>query len=182
MAVNARRSRSNAQSIIETVVGIIFLIPIVLFLFDIGILVLANTANDNLAKQAARAAGGAAPPPPVDPQLMVPMSASDPNRGARRNLFKGPALAAADKVINTYKATSKSSFMTDISRAQMYYDGEALGPGTGPATVDPGPSNVSVVVHMTARAPVPFPGFDTTREFYARAVEPIVALPPDKEP
>ncbi|MFN8656102.1 MAG: hypothetical protein U0105_07165 [Candidatus Obscuribacterales bacterium] len=53
----------RGQSIVETVVGIIFLIPIVLFLLDVSVLVMAQTANDNLAKSAARAAASATPGP-----------------------------------------------------------------------------------------------------------------------
>lgn len=52
-------NRRRGQSIIETVVGIIFLIPIVLFLLDVSVLVMAQTANDNLAKSMARAAASA---------------------------------------------------------------------------------------------------------------------------
>ncbi len=54
-----RRPRTQGQSIVETVVGIIFLIPIVLFLFDVAVLVLASSADDNLAKSACRAAASA---------------------------------------------------------------------------------------------------------------------------
>lgn len=50
------RKRLVGQSIVEVVVGMLILVPIGLFLLDVGTLVLAQTANDTLAKSAARAA------------------------------------------------------------------------------------------------------------------------------
>jgi Flp pilus assembly protein TadG len=48
--------RRSGSSLIETTAGLLVLLPIVLFLVDIVALVLVQTANDSLAKQAARAA------------------------------------------------------------------------------------------------------------------------------
>ena len=48
--------RQKGQALIETAVAGIFLIPIVLFLIDVGIMVLCNMTNDECAKNAARAA------------------------------------------------------------------------------------------------------------------------------
>ena len=50
------RSRKKGSSIVETAVGLIFVIPIVLLLVDSISLVIAHTANDALCKQCARAA------------------------------------------------------------------------------------------------------------------------------
>lgn len=55
--MNALRERqTTGQSAIELVAGIILLVPIMLFLFDVMVLVLANQANDDVAKRACRAA------------------------------------------------------------------------------------------------------------------------------
>lgn len=165
----SRRRGTNAQSIIETVVGIIFLIPIVLFLFDIGVLILANTANDNLAKQAARAAAGATPGPNVDP--------ADPGNLPQ---FENAARTAADRVVNNFKTGRTSGYLTNIALAKIYYNGKVIHSAIAPSggDVDPGLGNVAVFTQIIAVAPVPFPGFDTKRTFFAKAVEPIVALPP----
>lgn len=174
MRVFSTRSRRRAQSIIETVVGIIFLIPIVLFLFDVGVLLLANTANDNLAKQAARAAASAHPePPPADPLANVGQYKLKAEKAAGTG-------AGTEGVIDRYATSSKSTFMTNIRRAAMFYNGDVVGTTDGglPSNANPGLGNVSVTTSMSVQVPVPFPGFDTKRTFYARAVEPIVALPP----
>jgi Flp pilus assembly protein TadG len=81
------RRRRRGQSIIETVVGIIFLIPLVLFLLDVSVLVMAQTANDNLAKSAARAAASATNGP-----------------GGLGN--STVARAAADRVLNDFALSS----------------------------------------------------------------------------
>jgi hypothetical protein len=139
------------------------MIPIVLFLFDVAILVLANTANDNLAKQAARAAASA-----VDPA----------------NNNQGSPTVAQQAAQNTVNHFATSGFIANVQFAYMFYNGagtnvsSGLGAPPALATADPGPGNVAVTIAMEARAPVPFPGFSTDRVFWARAVEPIVALPP----
>jgi hypothetical protein len=173
--MRAYRHRRRAQSIIETVVGIIFLIPIVLFMFDVGLLILANTSNDNLAKQAARAAASAQPDPPLDDAGMQAQKA------AGYPAFRTAANTAATNIVNNYKAGSKSGWMTDITYQKMWYNGVAVGGGAipGGGDVDPGVGNVAVFTSMQVQLPVPFPGFDTTRTFFAKAVEPIVAIPPE---
>jgi len=170
------RHRASAQSIIETVVGIIFLIPIVLFLFDVGVLVLANTANDTLAKQCARAAASATPPQPND----------QPTPGNVATFFPPAAKTAAENVVTNYAPSGKNGYLNDITLAKMYYNG-AVVPVTNASTptsadTDPGPGNVACFTKVRAVAPVPFPGFDTSRIFYAKATEPIVAIPPTLGP
>lgn len=54
--IRRRRGQRHGQSLIEVIVGSFMLIPIALFGVDMTAIVLANTANDNLAKSAARAA------------------------------------------------------------------------------------------------------------------------------
>jgi hypothetical protein len=51
------KSRNGkAQSIIELVVGLIFIVPILLFLVDIGTIIIGVNVNDNVCREAARAA------------------------------------------------------------------------------------------------------------------------------
>lgn len=55
--VKRKRFRGKrGSSIVETAVGLLLLIPVALFLVDLVSIVLVQTANDQLAKQAARAA------------------------------------------------------------------------------------------------------------------------------
>jgi len=56
--MNRFSSKNKGQLSIELIAGLIILIPIVLFLLDVGAVVLANSINDDLAKRSARAAGG----------------------------------------------------------------------------------------------------------------------------
>lgn len=55
-AIRNKRRTAKAQSLVETVAGLVVLVPVVLALLDIGVLVIAGTISNNLAKQAARAA------------------------------------------------------------------------------------------------------------------------------
>src|SRR5215472_12227331 len=58
--IDYRRSRRNrGSSIIETAAGLFVVIPILLFFMDIGYVLLAQMANDALAKEAARASAEA---------------------------------------------------------------------------------------------------------------------------
>ncbi len=160
------------------------MIPIVLFLFDIAVLVLGNTANDNLAKQAARAAASA----------VNSSGQGDPTS----------AQNAAGTIVGQFQT---SGFINAVSFPYIYFDGvspsnpatstnvfngkptftislsvstAALDPNGVPAVAqnDPGPGNVAVVTAMQVQPPVPFPYIGTTRVFFARAVEPIVSVSP----
>jgi len=51
-----RLKRKRGQALIETIVGLFIFVPVVLFLIDVIALVMAQTANDALAKDCARAA------------------------------------------------------------------------------------------------------------------------------
>lgn len=150
------------------------MVPIVLFLFDIAVLVLGNTANDNLAKQAARAAASA-------------VTSSNTGSGT-------VAQTAAQTVINQF---ATSGFINAVAFSYIYYDGQSpsdpsLGVGVyqnapsasgwsaAPAIAqqDPGPGNVAIVTAMNVQPPVPFPIIGGQRIFFARAVEPIVSISP----
>jgi len=155
-----KRRGSIAQSIVETVVGIIFLVPIVLFLFDIAVLVLANTANDNLAKNAARAAASAT------------VSGSTDGSGSA-----SIAGTAAQGIIANF---ATSGIIPVVQMQSLNWQGQSpgtAGPGPHNNNPNPGPGLVSVVIRMDIQPPVPFPGVDR-KTYYARAVEPIVSEPP----
>jgi len=51
-----KRRKKNGGAIVETVAGLFVVIPVVLFLIDVVSMVLAQMANDALAKDCARAA------------------------------------------------------------------------------------------------------------------------------
>ena len=54
-----RTRKSNGAGIVEAVVGLFVVIPLVLALVDVGSMVVCQTSNDAMAKQAARAAAAA---------------------------------------------------------------------------------------------------------------------------
>ena len=155
------RRKPLAQSIIETVVGIIFLIPIVLFLFDVAVLVLSNTANDNLAKSAARAAA----------------SATDASGKGNGDDANKAAVAIADNFATSpIIQKSGGSFVTGFewnggSGNASVKSGEAITP-------TPGDGQVAVITTMKVVLPVPFPFLPSSTDFKAKAVEPIVSIAP----
>lgn len=154
--------RNSAQSIVETVVGIIFLVPIVLFLLDIAVLVMANTANDNLAKTVARAAASA-----------KDVSTSEGTAAA--------GFSAATAAANTFAESgiigksSSGSFLTGYSwNGTGSPDSQgAAWPGSLPT---PNIGDVGVVTSMKVSLPVPFPFLPSQIDFQAKAVEPIVSI------
>lgn len=155
---------TRAQSLIETLVGVIVLIPIVLFLFDVAALVLANSANDNLAKHCARAAASAT-------------NAAGTGDG-------NAAQAAAVRISNNF-ATSliiKKPTTGGVGGSYVTFFDWA-GPtrvtaGTNEGGAPPAANGQVVVIStMLVNMPVPFPFFQEAH-FRARAVEPIVSIPP----
>lgn len=159
MPKSGQRKRLG-QSIIETVVGIIFLIPIVLFLFDVAVLVLSNTANDNLAKSAARAAA----------------SATDASGKGNGNDAKTAASNIADNFATSpIIQKSGDSFVTGFEwnggSGNDVKSGEAITPA-------PSDGQVAVITTMKVVLPVPFPFLPASQDFKAKAVEPIVSIAP----
>lgn len=154
--------RSSGQSIIETVVGITFLIPIVLFLLDIGVLVLANTTNDNMAKTIARAAASARD--------------SSSSEGSGPAAYSA-ALAAANKFSESAIITKPAagSFVTGYCWNGLGNEDKqgSSWPNTIPT---PNIGDVGIVTSMTVHLPVPFPFLPSTVDFQAKAVEPVVSI------
>lgn len=155
------KSRRSGQSIVETVVGIMFLIPIVLFLLDIAVLVMTNTANDNLAKSVARAAASA-------------------RNAETEEGDEDAAYSAAETTANTMAESSiinKPSGGSFLTAFCWNEDGSPSTKGAWPgSTPPPSEGNVAVVTTMTVRVPVPFPFLPNTIDFQAKAVEPVVSV------
>jgi hypothetical protein len=152
-----------------------FLVPVVLFLLDVIVLVLANSANDNLAKSACRAAA----------------SAVDSNNNGTMNV----AATAAQSVCTSFNCSSiikdPQGKGTGPGTAMLtgFYYAAPNNPGSGPyswpgtlpqgATAFPQPATgqVGVVTSILVQLPVPFPGFSSF-PFVASDVEPIVSINP----
>lgn len=75
--MNYRRYRRQGQQLIEVTCGLLFLIPIFLFLFDIAFMFFATSISDSVARDAARAA--AAAEPVVTAPGRTPLQATLPN-------------------------------------------------------------------------------------------------------
>lgn len=167
--MNARSTRKRGQSIIETVVGIMFLVPIVLFLFDIAVLVLCNTANDNLAKSTCRAAASATNASGV----------GDANS----------AFTSATQVADSFNSSAiigkaGSSFLTGFSYNANGSAASAGGTWPGPITTGagnpptPATGQVACITTMQVTLPVPFPFLPSKWDFQSKDVEPIVSIAP----
>jgi hypothetical protein len=151
----------KAQASVEMIAGLLFLIPILLVLVDIGVMMLASSANDNVCKRAARAAANQFPTnhnPPGDPQ------------------------GAAGKVVDSLLGPSRTGtgVLTKI---------EVLDAGNPPTTVLTPPNNcdydstqrgnVIMTTRLTFQLPVPFWFLNgVNNNFVTRSNVPIVALPP----
>lgn len=163
------------QSILETVVGIIVLIPIVLFLFDIASLVLANIANDNLAKSCARAAASAVG--------SEGFGTSELALKAARNTAE---MHAESSLIGKTGASFVTGFYWNSNASPPVVTGSTLiSVGAGSMETPMWPDGVEkpvagdlgVITTMRVKLPVPFPLVPDSFEFRAKAVEPIVSLP-----
>ena len=165
MSVRARRG----QSIIETVVGIMFLVPIVLFLFDIAVLVLCNTANDNLAKSTCRAAASAV---------------NGSGTGDAASAFSSATTVANSFAASSIIAKTGGSFLTGFSYNSNGTPSSAGGTWPGPITggngapPTPAQGQVACITSMRVTLPVPFPVLPTTWDFQSKDVEPIVSIAP----
>jgi hypothetical protein len=186
--MNARSGRKKrGQSIVELAVGLIFLVPIVLFLLDMAVVVCANMANDNLAKSCCRAAASA-----VDnTQTPVIGTAAAANKAA----ITVAGNFAASAIINP---VSGGSFLTGFGYLPPLPSGNAVLTGTtslypGPlppqASAPAGLSNtadannistgkVGCVTTMVVTLPVPFPFLPNSFTFASVDIEPIVSPQP----
>lgn len=141
-----RRTRAG-QSAVEMVAGTIVVIPIVLFLLDIGCLIVANYINDDLCTRAARAAANQS-------------SAADAKASAQRVLQK--------------LDTSKSGILTALK--SMDATGKSESGELGFVDYDnSNPGHIVASTKISVKLPVPFPFLPQTADFTSRSVLPIVA-------
>lgn len=166
--MTARSNRKRGQSIIETVVGIMFLVPIVLFLFDIAVLVLCNTANDNLAKSTCRAAASAT---------------NGSGTGDATSAFQSATQVAdsfnASSIIGKSGASFLTGFSYNATGAADSGGGQWPGPITGnQAPPQPAQGQVACITSMRVTLPVPFPFLPSQWDFQSKDVEPIVSIAP----
>lgn len=162
------KRRHRGQSIIETVVGIIFLIPVVLFLFDIAALVLCSSANDNLAKAAARAAASAVAANGQGNATVAREAAKKIcNNFAVSQLIQKPPSGGIDGTFMTGFHFNSRDGATPPNPAPP-------AEGTDTACAD---GQVCVVTTMDVKVPVPFGPF-TGSPLRSRAVEPVVSVSP----
>ena len=140
---------------VEMLVGVMVLIPVVLFLIDVGVLVLAGIMNDDLAKNVARSAAN--------------------------SLDGTSAQKAADSVV---ARAAKSGVITHAELIYLYWrsttpTGDAK-TGTAPDGMDePLPGQVLAVTMVTVRPPVPFPFLPAQQQLRAQATQPIVGIRPN---
>jgi hypothetical protein len=161
-ATTVRTARMRAQASIEMVAGLLFLIPILLVLVDIGVMMLASSTNDNICKRAARAAANQYPSTPLTP--------GGPT---------GNPQAAAGAVIDSLLGPSR----TGTGVLQKI---EVMDAGVPPTTVLTSPNNcdydvtqkgnVIMTTRLTFQVPVPFWFFGSgNNNFITRADVPIVS-------
>lgn len=180
--------RSRGQSIVETAVGLMFLVPIVLFLLDMAVIHLAKMANNNLAKTCARAAASA-----TDNTVTPPIGdVSAANTAA----ISAAASFAPSAIINPSGGPG-TSFLTGFGYLPPLPTGtnvqtatSPMFPGTlpagsaAPAALTNAPLNgqstgqVGCVTTMVVTLPVPFPLVPSTMTFVSVDVEPIVSVQP----
>ncbi len=137
---------SKGQSAVELVVGLLILIPILLFLIDIGSLVLANYVNDDVCQRTCRAAA---------------------NQGDKQT-----ALAAATTVLA--KITPQQGMIGSIELMDPA-TGQTPANDIDFDSMSPGNVIVSTRVTANLPVPIPFMG-DSVTKFVTRSSLPITAL------
>lgn len=149
----------KGQSIVETLVGIIVLVPIALFLLDILVICFANIANDNLAKSSARAAASAV---------------SSDGIGTAEVAFDSASLASSSLAESgIIKKPSGGSFLTGFC---WNADGVPQTRSWPSATGMPSVGDLGVITSVEVHLPIPFPFLPSSYTFRAKAVEPIVSI------
>ncbi|MBX9567492.1 MAG: hypothetical protein K2X77_01295 [Candidatus Obscuribacterales bacterium] len=140
------RTRAG-QSVVEMVAGTMVVIPIILFLLDIGTLIVANYINDDLCTRAARAAAN--------------QSTAD------------EAKASAQRVLQKLD-TSKTGILTDLKSLDAA--GKTPAGELGFVDYDNvNPGHIVAATRISVKLPVPFPFLPQTADFTSRSVLPIVA-------
>lgn len=147
--------KSKGQAIIEAVAGLIVFIPIALFLVDILTLILAVSANENLARNAAQAAAKA-----IDPTTGL----GDEDR-ARRAAINAVLRLACSPII-------KQRYLASFS-----YNGAPRNPDLDSASPTSVVGQVNASTLMIVSPPAPFPFFSEAT-FVSRSTATIVSREP----
>ena len=153
LSYRRKGSRRSGSSLFETAAGLFVLVPVVLFLFDIVSMILVQTANDALAKHAARAAAETPDP--------------DPSNAGSYAAAQNQATNTATQVVNSFPPSRLASNPTLL--VCNYTDDRVNGV-----------SQVYVRTRLSCTLPIPIPFSNISAiDFVAEATEPIVAvLPP----
>lgn len=185
--------RSAKGSLVETAAGVLILIFVALFLFDLVSMVLVQTANDSLAKHAARVAAGQS-----DPHVAYLECQNVVTTFPNSAMLTNPQLVLL--VYTTTKTTTNSNNSTTVATTTYTFtsggnntaDEADTTSGNTTHTVTPpgtttiggapasGISQVYVRTQVTCVLPIPVPLIHKGQvNFVAEATEPIVAvLPP----
>ncbi|MBK9142935.1 MAG: hypothetical protein IPM23_10600 [Candidatus Melainabacteria bacterium] len=99
-----RNRKKKGGALVETVTGLFILVPIVLFLVDVVAMVMAQTANDALAKDCARAAASA-PDAAQASAAVAGIVAS----------FNSPVLSNVSATITNYNTGSTVTVQTQVT-------------------------------------------------------------------
>jgi hypothetical protein len=159
--------RRRASSIVETVAGLLLIIPLMLFFVDLIGVLMCQTANNALAKEAARAAAEI-PWGPTQPNVTIGGSSYPVTTLAQGQVA---SQAAAQLVVTNFYDNNTSMFTggANLVTGQFSYDASNSGV-------------VTVQTTMTCNFPFPIPGVPSPNDkqftLGATATEPIVALLP----
>lgn len=146
MVTQTALRKKKGQSSVEMVAGLIFMVPIVLFLLDIGCMIVANYINDDLCNRAARAAANQ-------------VNATDATDSALRVMNK---LDTSQSGILQNLESMNSAGTAAVAKGTVDYDST-------------NPGHVIATTRITVKLPVPFPVLPQTASFVARSCVPIVA-------
>jgi len=112
MLIRKGSRKSLGSSIVETAAGLLFLVPVAVFLTDTIALVLGQTSVDTLAKQAARAAA-------ETPDRGDGKAQDNANKAAQNvaTSYPNSSLAANPSVTCTYTNNGTTSQVVVVARA-----------------------------------------------------------------
>lgn len=146
-----QRRTCTGQQIAEMMGGLLILVPIVLFLIDLGIIVNCSQLADKIAKAAARAAA---------------------NQGSAAD-----AKTAADSALATFSGSL--GFASNLKLDDSFgTNGVNYVPIDPADQTNKNKGLVQVQIKMDVTVPVPIPGvFPSPKQFVARDTEPVVCLP-----
>jgi Flp pilus assembly protein TadG len=159
---NKKLSRQvKGSAMLETLAGLMVLVPIVLLLVDVVALVVAQSINDDLAKQAARYA--------AQQTLITQNDGITPNTSAMQTAAQ---TLATQYLSSTCWASATSGLVYPGNNGDPFLQNFACNFNSNPPTVQ-------VTTQIQCNLPVQLPFIGTlSTSFQAQATEPIVGLQP----